>query len=147
MGVRSRTLTQYESYLRTICEQFGPWSINEIRRGEIEDWLSEMEWSKRTRNNYISTLSTLFIFARDHDYCAENPAERVPLAILDDAPPGIRSVNEAAAMLDTAKTEDPENALRPQTLPENPRINAYENRNAQAHIHPQSAYQVRVRGV
>ena len=39
MGVRARTLTQYESYLRTIGERFGPQSIHEVRRGEIEDWL------------------------------------------------------------------------------------------------------------
>jgi len=36
MGVRSRTLTQYESYLRTISERFGLQDIHEVRRGEIE---------------------------------------------------------------------------------------------------------------
>lgn len=108
MGVRSRTLTQYESYLRTICERFGSQSIHEVRRGEIEDWLSESEWSKRTRNNYVSTLSTLFLFARDRDYCADNPAEKVPRAILDDTPPGILSVKEAAALLDRTRDRDSE---------------------------------------
>ncbi len=108
MGVRSRTLTQYESYLRTIGERFGPQSIHEVRRGEIEDWLSESEWSKRTRNNYVSTLSTLFLFARDRDYCAENPAEKVPRAILDDTPPGILTVKEAAALLDVTRDKDSE---------------------------------------
>lgn len=108
MGVRSRTLTQYESYLRTIGERFGPQSINEVRRGEIEDWLSESDWSKRTRNNYVSTLSTLFLFARDRDYCAENPAEKVPRAILDDTPPGILTMKEAAALLDIAREKDSE---------------------------------------
>jgi len=106
MGVRSRTLTQYESYLRTIGERFGSQSINEVRRGEIEDWLSESEWSKRTRNNYVSTLSTLFLFARDRDYCAENPAEKIPRAILDDTPPGILTVKEAAALLEITREKD-----------------------------------------
>ena len=108
MGVRSRTLTQYESYLRTVGERFGPQSIHEVRRGEIEDWLSESEWSKRTRNNYVSTLSTLFLFARDRDYCAENPAEKVPRAILDDTPPGILTVKEATALLDVTRDKDSE---------------------------------------
>ena len=108
MGVRSRTLTQYESYLRTVGERFGPQSIHEVRRGEIEDWLSESEWSKRTRNNYVSTLSTLFLFARDRDYCAENPAEKVPRAILDDTPPGILTVKEATALLDVTRERDSE---------------------------------------
>jgi integrase len=108
MGVRSRTLTQYESYLRTIDERFGPLAIHEVRRAEIEDWLSESEWSKRTRNNYISTLSTLFLFARGRDYCAENPAEKVPRAILDDTPPGILTLKETAALLEIAREKDPE---------------------------------------
>ena len=108
MGVRSRTLTQYESYLKTISERFGAQSIHEVRRGEIEDWLSESEWSKRTRNNYVSTLSTLFIFARDRDYCTENPAEKVPRAILDDTPPGILTVKEAAALLNITRVKDSE---------------------------------------
>jgi len=82
--------------------------VNEVRRGEIEDWLSESEWSKRTRNNYVSTLSTLFLFARGRDYCAENPAEKVPRAILDDTPPGILTVKEAAALLDITRKKDSE---------------------------------------
>ncbi len=108
MGIRSRTLTQYESYLRTISERFGPQPIHKVRRGEIEDWLSESEWSKRTRNNYVSTLSTLFIFASDRDYCSENPAEKIPRAILDDVSPGILTVNQAEALLNVALMEDAE---------------------------------------
>jgi integrase len=108
MGVRSRTLTQYESYLRTISDQFGLQSIHEVRRGEIEDWLSESEWSKRTRNNYVSTLSTLFLFARHRDYCTQNPAEKVPRAILDDTAPGILTVKEAAALLGITPDKDSE---------------------------------------
>lgn len=108
MGVRARTLTQYESYLRSINDRFGEQRVNEVRRGEIEDWLSESDWSKRTRNNYVSTLSTLFLFARDRDYCAENPAEKVPRAILDDLAPGILTVDQAAALLNIARIEDAE---------------------------------------
>jgi len=108
MGVRARTLTQYESYLRTIGEQFGEQPINEVRRGEIEDWLAESDWSKRTRNNYVSTLSTLFIFARDRDYCLENPAEKIPRAILDDTAPGILTITQSAELLDVTRKEDPE---------------------------------------
>jgi len=108
MGVRRRTLTQYESYLRTIAERFGGQSINEIRRAGIEDWLSESEWSKRTRNNYVSTLSTLFLFARDRDYCSENPAGKIPRAILDDAAPGVLTLAQTKALLEVTRAEDPE---------------------------------------
>ncbi len=107
MGVRPRTLTQYESYLRTIGERFGNRLISEVRSGEIEEWLAESDWSKRTRNNYVSTLSTLFIFASDRDYCLGNPAERIPRAILDDGAPGILTVEQVAELLKVTREEDP----------------------------------------
>jgi integrase len=107
MGVRPRTLTQYESYLRAVGEQYGNRPINEIRSGEIEEWLAESGWSKRTRNNYVSTLSTLFIFAADRDYCLGNPAAKLPRAILDDSTPGILTVEEVVELLKVAQEEDP----------------------------------------
>jgi integrase len=106
MGVRPRTLTQYESYLRSIGERFGNRLISEIRSGEIEEWLADSDWSKRTRNNYVSTLSTLLIFAGDRDYCLGNPAEKVPRAILDDIAPGILTVEEVAKLLKATREED-----------------------------------------
>jgi site-specific recombinase XerD len=107
MGVRPRTLTQYESYLRTIGERFGNRPISEVRSGEIEEWLAESDWSKRTRNNYVSTLSTLFIFASDRDYCLGNPAEKIPRAILDDSASGILTVEQVAKLLKATREEDP----------------------------------------
>jgi integrase len=107
MGVRPRTLTQYESYLRTVGEQFGNRPIIEVRSGEIEEWLAESGWSKRTRNNYVSTLSTLFIFATDRDYCLENPAAKIPRAILDDNTPGILTIQEVVELLRVTQEEDP----------------------------------------
>lgn len=107
MGVRPRTLTQYVSYLRTIGEHFGNRPISEVRGGEIEEWLAESDWSKRTRNNYVSTLSTLFLFASDRDYCLGNPAEKVPRAILDDSAPGILTIEEVVELLKVARQEDP----------------------------------------
>jgi integrase len=108
MGVRPRTLTQYESYLKTITKRFGSMPIHEVKRSDMEDWLAESNWSKRTRNNYISTLSTLFIFARDRDYCVENPAEKVARSILDDTPPGILTVEQASQLLEVTRKVDPE---------------------------------------
>ena len=107
MGVRPRTLTQYESYLRTIGEQFGNRPISEVRSSEIEEWLAESDWSKRTRNNYVSTLSTLFIFASNRDYCLGNPAEKIPRAILDDSAPGILTVEQVVKLLKVTREEDP----------------------------------------
>jgi hypothetical protein len=51
MGVRPRTLVQYESYLRSINEEFGETPVADIERASIEDWLSESDWSPRSRRN------------------------------------------------------------------------------------------------
>ncbi len=56
----------------------------------------------------MSTFSTLFLFAKDRDYCAENSAEKIPRAILDDAAPGILPVDQVLALLNTAREEDSE---------------------------------------
>jgi integrase len=102
MGVRPRTLVQYESYLRSINEEFGEIPVADIERASIEDWLSECDWSPRSRRNYLVTLTTLLNFAQDREYCSSNPASRIERPILDDKPPGILTVKEAEALLQTA---------------------------------------------
>lgn len=108
MGVKRRTLTQYESYLRTIEEKFGQESVSTLKRAKIEDWIADSHWAKRTRNNYVSTLSTLLLFAKGRGYCLENPAESVPRAILDDEAPGILTVPQVCLLLERAMEECPE---------------------------------------
>ena len=102
MGVRPRTLVQYESYLRSINEEFGETPVADIERASIEDWLSESDWSPRSRRNYLVTLTTLLNFAEDREYCSGNPASRIERPILDDKPPGILTVKEAETLLQTA---------------------------------------------
>jgi len=102
MGVRPRTLVQYESYLRSINEEFGDSPIADLEREKIEDWLAESDWSPRTRKNYLVTLSTILNFAQDREYCPANPASRIERPILDDKPPGILTVAQAIALLDAA---------------------------------------------
>ena len=102
MGVRPRTLVQYESYLRSINEEFGETPVADIERASIEDWLSESDWSPRSRRNYLVTLTTLLNFAQDREYCSSNPASRIERPILDDKPPGILTVKEVEALLQTA---------------------------------------------
>ncbi len=103
MGVRDRTIVQYESYFRSIVEEFGTMPISDVERSQIEDWLAESEWSARTRKNYLVTLTTLLNFAQSREYCAKNPAAVVERPILEDNAPGILTVGQARAILDAAK--------------------------------------------
>lgn len=118
MGVRPRTLVQYESYLRSINEEFGNLPIADIERASIEDWLSESDWAPRSRKNYLVTLTTLLNFAQDREYCPGNPASRIERPILDDKAPGILTVKEATSLLETALNGIPDKFdPKPQMIP------------------------------
>lgn len=102
MGVRPRTYVQYESYLRVLGEEFDDEPISQITRSDLEDFFTESEWSPRTRLNYMVTLSTIFGFAQDRDYCPSNPAAKIERPLLEDRPVGILRVKEAVALLKAA---------------------------------------------
>jgi integrase len=102
MGVRPRTYVQYESYLRILGEEFNDEPISQIMRSDLEDFFTESEWSPRTRINYMVTLSTIFTFAQDRDYCPGNPAAKVGRPILEDRPVGILKIKETVALLTAA---------------------------------------------
>lgn len=107
MGCKAKTMTQYESYVKVINEEWSDEFIHQIKQADLEDWLSESEWAPRTRKNYIVTMTTVLNFAISRDYCAINPAAKVPRPILDEKAPGILTPSEAKALL----TASIENAL------------------------------------
>jgi integrase len=111
MGVRDRTLVQYESYLRIIEAEFADVAIANMERAEIEDWIAESEWSPRTRKNYLVTLSTLFNFAMDREYCPTNLAARIERPIMDDKEPGILTIQQVKAILKVALNGVPERKI------------------------------------
>jgi integrase len=108
LGCKQKTQTQYKSYLKVICEEFGASKVARITQAEIEDWLAESEWAPRTRKNYLVTLVTFFEWARAPGYVVVNAAERIPKPILDDRPPGVLSSKQAIKLLACAKEKDPE---------------------------------------
>lgn len=107
MGVRPRTYVQYESYLRVLGEEFDDEPISQIKRSDLEDFFTESEWSARTRLNYMVTLSTIFGFALDRDYCPANHAAKIDRPILEDRPPGILKIAQVLALLKAVQTHEP----------------------------------------
>ena len=106
MNCRPRTLVQYESYLRIICQEFGKIAVDKILRQDIEDWLEESDWSPRTRKNYLVSLTTILNFAMGKGYRADNPAANISRPILDDRPVGILTVEQARGLLRAAQESD-----------------------------------------
>jgi integrase len=108
MNCRPRTLVQYESYLRVICEEFGETDTLKVTLEDLEDWLEEADWSPRTRKNYLVTLTTLLNYATAKGYRPDNPAARIERPLLDDRPVGILTVEQAKCLLRRAQEADPE---------------------------------------
>ena len=99
MNCKPRTMRLYKSYFSILAQEFGELKLHELRRTDIEDWLAESEWGPRTRKNYLVTLTTLFNFAVEREYCGSNPAGSIPRPILDDRPPGILTPSESENLL------------------------------------------------
>ncbi len=106
MNCRPRTIVQYESYLKVICEEFAGTDSAKIQREDVEDWIEESHWSARTRKNYLVTLTTLLNFAVGKGYRVDNPAATIQRPILDDRPVGILTVEQVKALLRTAQAND-----------------------------------------
>jgi integrase len=82
--------------------EFGPRSIHEITSKELDDWLrARAEWSAITRNNYSTALGVLFSFAVKRGYCLSNPTDRLERASVVPEKPGILSLAEAKALLES----------------------------------------------
>lgn len=110
MRCKATTMRNYRSAIKMLNEEFGQVEIHGIRKADIEDWIAESVWEPRTRKNYIVTLTTIFNYAIGSEYCAVNPAERVPRPILEDKPPGILTPSEAEKLLAAALDCMPEMA-------------------------------------
>ena len=80
-GASKRYLSDLRSRLNQFSEIFDGKPIAEITSTEIDEWLrslSDKETGKRlspiTRNNFRRVLIVAFNFARDRNYCVDNPA-------------------------------------------------------------------------
>jgi integrase len=101
-GRRPQYLSVQKYVLGNFAAAFGSREIHTISHEDISGWMNAQPWKLRTRENYRRDLSNLFGFAMRHGYCAKNPMSRMERATLDDTPPGILTVSEAARLLAAA---------------------------------------------
>jgi integrase len=110
-GASKRYLSDLRSRLNQFSEIFDGKQISGITSTEIDEWLrslADKETGKRlspiTRNNFRRLLIVAFNFARDRNYCADNPARRTAKAKVIQTPIGILTVDETARLLENAPT-------------------------------------------
>lgn len=108
IGCKAKTMIQYESYVSVLNDEWCKEMIHQIKRADIEDWISEAEWAPRTRKNYLVTLTTIFNFAIGREYCVDNPVAKIDRPIMDDTVPGILSTEEVKSLLAVTQACYPE---------------------------------------
>jgi integrase len=108
-GASKRYLSDLRSRLNHFSETFDGQSTAEIMPQQIDEWLrclSDKETGKRlspiTRNNFRRVLIVAFNFARDRNYCVDNPAQKTAKAKVIEGTIGILTVDETARLLENA---------------------------------------------
>ena len=108
-GASRRYLADLRSRLNHFSEIFDGKPIAEITSTELDQWLrslSDKKTGKRlspiTRNNFRRVLIVAFNFARDRNYCTDNPAQKTAKAKAIETVIGILSVDETARLLENA---------------------------------------------
>jgi integrase len=84
---------------------FGRFLASEITTSQVEDWLSDLDLSIQSRNNFRAALHALFAFAKSRGYVAANPVEEIPKLRVPDQPVGILKPEEIASLLNAAPSE------------------------------------------
>jgi integrase len=105
-GHSAAYLQVQKSVLGTFSKAFGQRKIHTIISRDIEEWIhGNTDWKPRTRLNYQRDLSTLWNYAVRKKYAAVNPLEALDAPIIPNEPPGILTVKQAGALLETARRE------------------------------------------
>jgi integrase len=80
--ISQRHLESMLMALRRLDEKFGDCASNLISGSEIKAWLSNSDWSTKTRNNLLGYFSNAFNVARELRLLADNPlAEAKPFHV------------------------------------------------------------------
>lgn len=81
--------------------------VAEITPTEIQEFITRNGWKPQTRLNNLIDVQTFFSFAVKWKYCADNPAKMVERPRRDEAPPGILTVAQARALMETCQRCEP----------------------------------------
>jgi integrase len=111
-GASKRYLSDLHSRLMQFAEIFDGQPVAAITARQIDEWLrslSDEETGKRlspvTRNNFRRVLIVAFNFARDRNYCVDNPAAKTAKAKVIEGTIGILTVDETARLLENAPAD------------------------------------------
>ena len=76
--------------------------ISDITAAEIQEYITGNGWKPATKRSYLVDVRTLFAFAVKRKFVSDSPAMAVDLPLVEQAPPGIISPDQARAILDAS---------------------------------------------
>jgi len=104
-GRSDRYIRDIRVRLNAFGTVFSDRSIHQIKAAELEDYLRSLDVGPVSRNNVKRLLGVLFSFAVKRRYALRNPAVETERATITQEKPGILTVAEAKALVETADAE------------------------------------------
>jgi len=103
---RPHTLVNEEVFLRQFREWLGERNLDEIKRGDIEDYqkhLIDLGYKRTTVNDKIKHISAIFGYAVKWGLLRENPCKGVSYLKVEKNPPKFLTVEQTAKVLNVAE--------------------------------------------
>ena len=92
-----------EVSLNVFARDFGNKPVAGIFPNALQKWFNEKGWEPLNQRNYMRDISMFFKWCVRNDYCMVNPMDKVERPRVSVKTPSIYSVEEAHALLKTAK--------------------------------------------
>ncbi|MCL5098566.1 MAG: tyrosine-type recombinase/integrase [Candidatus Omnitrophica bacterium] len=107
-GCRASYVSNLGMYLRFFARGRESMALDQIRVGDIEEWIAGHDYRPAMRASAINRLSTLFSWAKRRGYVVENPCERCERIRVDRSPPVILTHDQVLRALQFAQEEEPD---------------------------------------
>ena len=101
-NLRSRTIDDLKHRLNNFALDFGARRLSDLTLDELKDWIAHDEWEPRTRINYLTKISQLFLWAIRKKWADSNLTEQIDRPKADDTTPEIYSIEESENLLSHA---------------------------------------------
>lgn len=107
-GLRPRSLAKLRSSMRVLCQGVGSdRPLRDVTTGDVRDVLDRNGWAVSTRKGCLGDFGTFFAYCRRHEWIDGNPCARIETPILDKAPPGILTLNQAKTLVNACQADSP----------------------------------------
>jgi integrase len=107
-GMSDDYLSDLKLRLARFCREFGERPIAAIAVEEIDNWLRDLNGSPKSRANYRANIGVMFSYATKRGMLDSNPVLRTAKPKLVDRPPEIFAVDELRALLEAARSIEPD---------------------------------------